>query len=461
MEGILPAAAEDEKLLNPAPKAVAESVMVRPSAEDLEKLLEGQQVEDLRTLATRLTKTFDLLKESHDELETEKTELEKENNHLRETIELMVTELRKLNINMENTVEPRLEEGPLDFVGRFWEMMKPRDNQVLVTENIGELKRLPKPTDDDDEDSDAASPAMKRLEDLREAAAEKLEALDELPWQAAKRLETLRDTVSGHLLEIQNVAAERVGHVKATLDGTAQTKDAKDSSEPGESKQGPIEKVMEKSLVEHGEQLRQQGEQLRQQSMERFSDASKSITSLFSGGYQQTQGSESSWSGMFGSVWQQASSAFDPTKKAHEVVVNETCVDHVAEKAVAQPPVSAAEDATSEDKKSGAESSKDDAVQEHAPTEERELSEDPGNAEDSMLIVATIHLDDGTVQVCRVGARDRSKDVAARFIRDHSLKCWFEEPLNRFLKKVEAEADRFPVEVEANLLEIRQTYSKR
>lgn len=50
-------------------------------------------------------------------------------------------ELQKLNIGAHNTVDPILEEGPLDFVGRFWETVKPRDTAFVTGEHIGEIKK--------------------------------------------------------------------------------------------------------------------------------------------------------------------------------------------------------------------------------------------------------------------------------------------------------------------------------
>lgn len=78
----------------------------------------------------------------------------------------------------------------------------------------------------------------------------------------------------------------------------------------------------------------------------------------------------------------------------------------------------------------------------------------------SLLIEARITLDDGGVVPCRVSAADRCKEVARRFVEEHSLKSVFEAPLTAFLMKIEKEAVSFPVEVEANLMDIRQEYSK-
>merc|ERR1719469_1540643 len=50
-------------------------------------------------------------------------------------------ELHKLNIGGMNTVEPQLEEGPMAFVGRYWEKVKPRDTAYQTGEHVGEIRK--------------------------------------------------------------------------------------------------------------------------------------------------------------------------------------------------------------------------------------------------------------------------------------------------------------------------------
>jgi len=92
-------------------------------------------------------------------------------------------------------------------------------------------------------------------------------------------------------------------------------------------------------------------------------------------------------------------------------------------------------------------------------------SEAPEDAREQIqstsLIEVLLKLDDGCVELCQVRADDRCKDVAARFVRDHSLKSWFEQPLKAYLMKAEAEAEKFPVRLEADLMEIRKQYSSK
>jgi len=78
-----------------------------------------------------------------------------------------------------------------------------------------------------------------------------------------------------------------------------------------------------------------------------------------------------------------------------------------------------------------------------------------------VLIEASIKLEDGSVETLQVRAADRCKEVSHRFIHEHSLKAWFEQPLTAWLKKVEADAVKFPVKVEGDLVEIRKTHGKK
>ena len=61
----------------------------------------------------------------------------------------MMKELRKLNISSSNLVEPRLEgEGPVEYVARLWETMRPRELSGPVSENMGgeiEIGKAEKP----------------------------------------------------------------------------------------------------------------------------------------------------------------------------------------------------------------------------------------------------------------------------------------------------------------------------
>jgi len=79
----------------------------------------------------------------------------------------------------------------------------------------------------------------------------------------------------------------------------------------------------------------------------------------------------------------------------------------------------------------------------------------------TVLIEATLKLEDGSVQSLQVLAADRCKEVAQHFVQKHSLKICLQDPLTEWLNKVENDAVTFPVRVEADLMEIRKLFSKR
>lgn len=93
------------------------------------------------------------------------------------------------------------------------------------------------------------------------------------------------------------------------------------------------------------------------------------------------------------------------------------------------------------------------------PAEEPAIK--PVDTSSSLLIEVDVTLDDYTVQVLQLRAADRCKDAAARFIREHSLKAWFEQPLVKYLKETEENAEKFPVHLKADLMDIRRQYSSQ
>lgn len=74
--------------------------------------------------------------------------------------------------------------------------------------------------------------------------------------------------------------------------------------------------------------------------------------------------------------------------------------------------------------------------------------------QETILIEAQVKIGDGSVQTLCVGASDRCKDAAERFISENSLKASFTKPLTDFLKKVERDAETFPVHTEIDLSDL-------
>merc|ERR1712216_982465 len=105
------------------------------------------------------------------------------------------------------------------------------------------------------------------------------------------------------------------------------------------------------------------------------------------------------------------------------------------------------------------EETEEEEKKEEEQDEEEEEEEDEVSS--SVLIEANLTLDDGSVEVLRLRAIDRSVDVAAKFLRDYNLKeQQFNEPLTAWLKSVESSAETFPVKAKGDLFQIRQEFSK-
>mmetsp|Transcript_7868 Transcript_7868/g.24631 ORF Transcript_7868/g.24631 Transcript_7868/m.24631 type:complete len:251 (-) Transcript_7868:612-1364(-) len=111
------------------------------SRESLQKELESRSLEELQEMGKRLARSQDQFQEMLEELQGEKRSLQEEKQYLNDTITMMMEQIQKLNIGAGNTVEPMLDEGPLDFVGRFWEKVKPRNTGYAVSEHVGEIRK--------------------------------------------------------------------------------------------------------------------------------------------------------------------------------------------------------------------------------------------------------------------------------------------------------------------------------
>jgi hypothetical protein len=94
-----------------------------------------------------------------------------------------------------------------------------------------------------------------------------------------------------------------------------------------------------------------------------------------------------------------------------------------------------------------------------APAPAEKPAAEPPQQQSTLLIEVELTMDDGGVQVLQMRAADRVKEVVSRFIREHSLKAWFEAPLKAYLQEQEANATKFPVMLKADLMEIRRQYS--
>jgi len=329
------------------------------------------------------------------ELEAEQQELQEENKHVKQTIETMMNEMQKLNIGAANTVEPMLDEGPLDFVGRFWEKVRPRDTAVVVNEHVGEIN-IKRSTDGADGSSPSNRPPPPPPQEIGKQVVQKLSGAFGPLWQRAE------------------------GLISQTQSHFADAGAQKAKKRPGEKKR-----------------------------KERQAGSSESSTA---------PPAETS---------EQASSSTTAADSANASATPEATGPAVTETPAAQeaPTTEASKQPASAPAASPPAASTPVAPQEASP---QKMSLKPvgggGGGEEiksTILIDAMLTLDDGSKQALQVFAADRCKEVARKFVQEHSLKVWFVDPLTLWLKSVEADAETFPVKAEGDILEIRNKFSKK
>jgi len=426
---------------------------------------------DLRHMGKRLTKSHEDFQQALEELQCEQEVLQKEKLELNDTISFMMAELRKLNIRAENLSEPQLDEGPVEFVGRMWEKLKPRDNAIALSSNVGELRHV---------------------------AADG----EQSPMQAAT--ERLKEQMSDQFLTLSSAIAEARNNVIPTPHGGVSPQDlGRHVSERGQELGKQVAdnfSTLYRSISEAATPTAEDGEpssvgkkfesalSFFSQASESFfaatnssptageADAAPSVGSLFSylrtPSMQQELGADSAGPGdddpppqaakpperdqpmqkeEFGgsssssSGSRTASAEFTrapgPGAAAGAGYLADTSPPVVA--AVAAPalaPVLAPAPATPK------------------VMPEAEKKPEPNS---TLLVQVQLTLGDGSVETVEMRAADRCKEVAARFIQEHSLKECFEAPLGAFLSEVENNAETFPVKLEAELDEIRRNFNAK
>ncbi|CAJ1352049.1 unnamed protein product [Effrenium voratum] len=368
-------------------------------------VLADKDMSELRGMADRLTKSHESLTEMLKDLEVEREELEREKVQLNDTITLFMKELQKLNIGAHNTVDPILEEGPLDFVGRFWETVKPRDTAFVTGEHIGEIKKPQEKSQ-----KAAAMPSMPNpIAAIKEAALahelpnservqERVQEVQDMGKQAVKKLsnafEEARSSgfwqrASGYLEEKRSEIAKKVQEVQASAGSVPQRHGAGRPHKKGE----PRVVAADKST-----------------------DAPSASTS----------------------------SPLAPQAEASPVPAEASATESAAE-----PNEEPLESPEKLPEKTAPHAEK---AQDTAPEKEKAAS--PSSRQETILIEAQVKIGDGSVQTLCVKASDRCKDAAERFITENSLKASFQKPLTDFLKKVEKDADTFPVHTEIDLSDL-------
>jgi len=351
-----------------------------PSRDELEAAVADLKEDDLREMAKRLAKSHEHLTSMITDLEDENKSFQAENVELQTTIDLMMKELQKLNIGACNTIEPLLDEGPLEFANRMWEKVRPRDTAVVVSEHVGDIK---KPlAEEDNSPQNAGEKVRQVVENVKTSVGPVAASLWERGQGAWSNLQS----------NIQQKLQERQMAQEAPLPKKVPRKKKEVNTSEGAYVSAPKVNTSEGAL------------------------AKKEVTS----------------STASSSVGATAEEAGQLKKQPDPVSIAPELEQNALTQAVAHTAPETALDA-------------DDSEEQQNST---------------ILIEAELTLDDGSVQIVQVRAADRCKEVAHRFVQEHSLKQWFTDPLTKWLKKVEADAVKFPVKVSGDLMEIRKQYGR-
>jgi len=392
--------------------------------------LRHRSVPELQEMGRRLALGCGHLGATHLELLSEQEELQDEGQQIQATIEMVMQDMKKLNIGADNTVEPVLDEGPLDFVVRYWDMMRPRNNTVVVDDHIGELSPSTRSLlQGEDSDEDGWRERLRGLAETRFA-------------EIAGTLEEIKEKFLPSETAAQNVDGERKGMVTAAMNFRTAA--------------APLWTQMQRN---------------REMNM-------KFVGRVFSGGGSDNEVDEIGRAVAFAATHGSEISKMPPVLHAESLqpVLSRELASEPPQisQFTRSPPLAQATEAEHEPPQSSVSGQPVFgpflvAVSASGPTADvasNRANSPPSESDDeaisaTVLIEAMIKIDDGSKKPLLVKATDRPKDVAQQFVREHSLKQWFEDPLTKFLKKTEADAEVFPVRVEADLLELRKLHSRK
>lgn len=380
------------------------------SQEELKTVLKDRKPDELKEMGKRLTKSLADLQEMLKDLEVEQDLLRQENQQLNETIGFMMTEMQKLNIGAGNTVEPMLAEGPLNFVGRFWEKVKPRDTAVVVNEHVGEIK---KPITRED-GTVAPNTALTPQELGRQVQVKSRQVVERISgglgpgfWQRAGGLV---NAVQG---AAQGAVQSAQGAVQSARQGVAQ-----------------VAARAESARAEIGAAAAAAG---------------------YAAQPKPPVAPEAAAAAPGAAGAPEAAAQTTESPPGHEVAPLADAAGSAAE----APPTAKEAEAPSPTPAEPPQPQPDAPASAAAPAQEADQM-----VGSTVLIEAKIKLDDGGVQTLLVRASDRCKEVAKRFVQDHSLKGTFEAPITAWLKQAEGDAVKFPVHVEADLVDIKKQFTK-
>lgn len=386
---------------------------------DVQAAFEGQETHELRDLAARLLRDGTRLEGVLRELQAQQQSLQQDNAGIRSTIEMMIGHL-KSNVNAHKLPETRQPDNPLDVLGRFWERVRPRNSGILVSEHIGEIRR-PR----------ARAPELP-LAAFGQRVTDRLTGAMGLPPVS------FGDAAS--LL----TATSHDGLKPGRREGLRQRKGAKSASKAAADGSGDGA-VLSSFLTLMGVGAGAAAEETAAHEPSAYA-LPKAPRGASSCSESTEEGSAPVMEDGSTTVTSAASTARAWTSPSLEEEALRTQI----EEALAGP-------VAGEDCLTGRPAAEEEA--QATPAAPAPPDAPLPSASSSVLIEATLTLDEVCLAVCRVHATDRCGEVAARFIDEHSLKPCFKAPLTAWLKKAEADAETFPVILEADLMDLRNRYS--
>lgn len=403
------------------------------AVEGLEEQLRSCSEEELAGMCQRLVRSQENLKELHAQLQEDQLQLKEENKKLQEDITLMISCTKPLCIGANNTKTPELEEGSLDFVGRWWEQMKPRTNGVQVNEHLGEIKKTPTAIDSEGKKLDERSEVLGAIKDTWGSL--KSSGL----WQQGQALATTG-------IQKATETARESGAIEASQGAWASLRQTAGST------WATAGQTWAQLNAEKEKPTRSKKSRSRREKQDRGGYAKQSDDACSKAA--SSNGHDGNGASVSASDIQEASASQSSASASGADPLGADDAASPADNLAPEPQSEAFEDAPSAERHSV----KGEPVEATSPDVDSAPEEDEDALEDQMsstvLIEAHLTLGDGSVQTIRVRAADRCKEVAQRFVKEHSLKNLFVQPLTDYLKQVENDAEKFPVSVHADLMQI-------
>jgi len=498
----------------------------KEQAEEYKAALAGCSDDELKQMGNRLKRSCADMTEMLSDLEAERDELRQDNADVGETIGLMHQEIQKLDIGSTNCVEPTLMEGPADFLNRYWERLRPRDNAYLAAEHVGELTRISGEED--------VNPVVQVKKSLQQAAEPLSTSVAPLIQKAGERGHELKESHLDPLMEKASAARREIteSHLRPLMQKAGEAR-----QEIRESGLGPIMRraggllkdelsLAPRSQNGDGKQSGvKEGNEQPAVASEATSPQQSSSPSGYAAAGQQAlsnlSGAVGPWMRKAGSFLkeelslkpQEASPKQKKAKKekktkksaAGDVVLFDSANDAPGSESAASserspipdgdpfmmedsaPASSSADGAltpSSEalarvpDESNSATSSiievaktqdltaasqavalePQAAPREEAPATSAPVGEEPADSTESLLVEATITVEDGKVLIMRIMAADRIKNVAKQFVKDNSLDTKCVDALTKWLKKAENDAEAYPIRIEGELKTLCETH---